>query len=671
VSQVFISYARSTADRAQKITEALRGLGYQVWIDDELPAHRSYTEVLKERLDAAKAVVVVWSAEAVKSEWVQSEADHARLAHKLVQLTVDGSAPPMPFDRIQCADLVGWKGDPAAAGWQKVVESVDALVGPVSQDVKPDAPSHVSAQPKPPLRRWPVALAAGVLVIAIAAGGWWFLARPQATTAPARVAVLPFDTPGGSPGAQAFGAGLQDEILGVLSNDHVETVSRTESAALRGSNASEAMERLGVGFLLDGSVEEANDAITVRLHIDDPSKGAVVWSEAFTRIASESDALQAEVAAKAARVLTQALRARAAGVTDPDTLSDYVTGDEHSRFDVVGASEAAEPFYRRVIARAPHFAGGHATLAIAEAFESFEPGNPRADELKVDARREAEEAIKLDPKGDDAFLALSMLAPPDDWRAGEAPLRKGMALDPTNPAYPYFLGQTKFAPEGRLRAAADALRRAVALDPYWPGPTDYLAVYLMETGQADEGQQLLDRMQRYWPGNWATLSGRFWKEALHGDPDAAAALLADPRTRPPYLNSRSVVVWQTALKALKSNRPDANAAAAVRTAVDAGQFDPAPAVWLLARLGDVDGAFAVADKFPLQVAFYDLAGPPALFTTAAAPMRRDPRFMRLAAKLGLVDYWRSTGNWPDFCSEPGLPYDCKAEAARIFGAAKP
>jgi hypothetical protein len=39
--------------------------------------------------------------------------------------------------------------------------------------------------------------------------------------------------------------------------------------------------------------------------------------------------------------------------------------------------------------------------------------------------------------------------------------------------------------------------------------------------------------------------------------------------------------------------------------------------------------------------------------------------MRLAARLGLVDYWRSSGHWPDFCADPGLPYDCKAEAARL------
>jgi hypothetical protein len=39
--------------------------------------------------------------------------------------------------------------------------------------------------------------------------------------------------------------------------------------------------------------------------------------------------------------------------------------------------------------------------------------------------------------------------------------------------------------------------------------------------------------------------------------------------------------------------------------------------------------------------------------------------MPLMARLGLVDYWRASGHWPDFCSEPGLPYDCKAEATKL------
>jgi pimeloyl-ACP methyl ester carboxylesterase len=139
MSDVFISYARSTETQAHQIAEALRALGYAVWRDDDLPAHRAYAEVIEERLKAAKAVVVVWSAEAVKSQWVQSEADKARADRKLVQLSIDGAALPMPFDRIQCADMSGWKGDLRAPGWRKVVASIADLIGSEAPPPPPKA----------------------------------------------------------------------------------------------------------------------------------------------------------------------------------------------------------------------------------------------------------------------------------------------------------------------------------------------------------------------------------------------------------------------------------------------------------------------------------------------------------------------------------------------------
>src|SRR5258706_2057834 len=137
MSDVFVSYARSTAKQAKQVAEALRADGYSVWIDDDLPAHRTYSRVIEEQMTAAKSVVVIWSAEAVESDWVQSEADRARTDHKLVQLTLDGAALPMPFDRIQCAELIDWTGDLAAPGWRKVIASVADLVecapGPSSE----------------------------------------------------------------------------------------------------------------------------------------------------------------------------------------------------------------------------------------------------------------------------------------------------------------------------------------------------------------------------------------------------------------------------------------------------------------------------------------------------------------------------------------------------------
>src|SRR5215472_14427939 len=100
MSDVFISYARSTEREAKSIEEALRALGYGVWRDDELPAHRAYADVIAERLNLAKAVVVAWSGEAAKSEWVRSEAEKARAGRKLVQLRLDSADLPMPFDQI-------------------------------------------------------------------------------------------------------------------------------------------------------------------------------------------------------------------------------------------------------------------------------------------------------------------------------------------------------------------------------------------------------------------------------------------------------------------------------------------------------------------------------------------------------------------------------------------
>src|SRR5580698_8102702 len=148
MSDVFISYARSTEKQAEQVAEALRALGYNIWRDDELPAHRAYTEVIEERLKAAKAVVVIWSAEAVQSQWVRSEANRAREDHKLVQLNVDGARLPMPFDQIQCADLAGWSGDGQAAAWRKVLGSVEALVGQAVADPDAKAGGQTSRGPR-------------------------------------------------------------------------------------------------------------------------------------------------------------------------------------------------------------------------------------------------------------------------------------------------------------------------------------------------------------------------------------------------------------------------------------------------------------------------------------------------------------------------------------------
>ncbi len=181
MSDIFISYARSSAVQAKQIGDALLALGYTVWRDDNLPAHRAYSDVIEAQLQAAKAVVVIWSADAAKSEWVRSEADRARTYRKIVQVTVDGSTLPMPFDQIQCADLIAWNGNPDVAGWRAVVASVAALTGSAS-----DSDNEIDA------------------------------AKPGQ---PAEVilAVLPFDNLSTDPEMQFFSDGVSEEIIQRLS----------------------------------------------------------------------------------------------------------------------------------------------------------------------------------------------------------------------------------------------------------------------------------------------------------------------------------------------------------------------------------------------------------------------------------------------------------------------
>jgi Tol biopolymer transport system component len=182
MSQIFVSYAHTTARQAHAVAQALRALGYDVWLDDELPTHRAYSEVIEERLRSAKAVVVLWSADAVKSQWVRSEANRGREDGKLVQLALDNTPLPMPYDQIQCADMSHWDGDILAPSWRKVIASVAELTaapergaqvhaGESSQAAMSTARASASSE----RWRWQIGIALGVVAVALGA----ILLRPE------------------------------------------------------------------------------------------------------------------------------------------------------------------------------------------------------------------------------------------------------------------------------------------------------------------------------------------------------------------------------------------------------------------------------------------------------------------------------------------------------------
>ncbi len=130
---VFISYSRQNKDVVRLLAERVQSLGYNVWWDRDLPPHKSYGDVISEKIGQARAAIVVWSENAAQSQWVRAEADTAREQQKLIQTSLDETRPPMPFNMLQVVSLADWQGEDDHFGWQKVRESLAELC-PVLED---------------------------------------------------------------------------------------------------------------------------------------------------------------------------------------------------------------------------------------------------------------------------------------------------------------------------------------------------------------------------------------------------------------------------------------------------------------------------------------------------------------------------------------------------------
>ena len=126
MADVFISHASADRDAPGELAEALRSAGFTVWWDDDLRSGQRYHEALIDQLNAARAVVVLWTPRSVSSDWVYSEARRSNEQSKLVQVrTLDLSIDqlPAPFDAYHCAPAQETAG---------IVRAVAALVNPES-----------------------------------------------------------------------------------------------------------------------------------------------------------------------------------------------------------------------------------------------------------------------------------------------------------------------------------------------------------------------------------------------------------------------------------------------------------------------------------------------------------------------------------------------------------
>ncbi len=442
MSDIFISYARSTEAEAHKVAQALRALGYDVWRDDDLPAHRNYAEVIEERIGSAKALVVVWSAEAAKSEWVQSEADRARTDRKLVQLTIDGSPLPMPFDRIQCANLVGWTGDLDAPGLRKVIASIDVLMGGTEPSAKP------VVQAPPPLPSKP------------------------------SVAVLPFTDMTGSEGQDYFVDGMVVEITNALSRfKSIFVIASGSSLSLKnkGFSPQDAARQLGVRYVLEGSVRKAAGRVRISLHLVDATDGAQIWARLFEDTLEDVFAVQDKVALSIAGVIEPAVHQaeiRRASARPTDSMGSYdlylralplyrttAKSTVLAAFELLSRAIALDPDYGRALGLA---ARCHYLIDLYGWSDDRENNRRLGIALAYRALKAA---------GDDANViaiaagVLEALEP--DHKAAVALVDRAIALNPGS-AYVWFISGAIRVRAGETDVAIEHLETAMRLDPVGP-----------------------------------------------------------------------------------------------------------------------------------------------------------------------------------------------------------
>ena len=514
-----------------------------------------------------------------------------------------------------------------------------------------------------------VLIAAAVAIMAAAVLHWIYprLASVPAQPVAARVAVLRFDTLSDGPQARHFADALTDEIVTRLNNNHIQVVSRADAATLRGPDRDRKGAELGVSLLLDGTVQDDGKAVKVRVHLDDPVRHATLWSGSADGPADKNDQLQASIARTIVAVLACSNRALVPGhgLTDPDLLSRYLHACDiflHGPNTREGVYELLASL-REVVAKAPGFAPAHSDLAKFALFLSARMPPDQAAPLRQEAEAEAHKALALDPKSPDGYIALAELLTRTDWVGREKLARKGVASDPAWPISNGYLG-TMLADAGRLQDAILYRQKAAAADlqieeggsnvqlqcgsgQFEPATSDLFAKLKHNPADGYAGFGLRNCLK--YARRWAELR----------------ALALTPATNPANRNDPSSSAYDTYLVAYEFGKP-ADVARARNAALAAGGMDPvmANAIEALSVLGFTDDAFAVAQRYtPHRTGDAEF-----LFFTLTTPLRRDPRFMQLAARLGLIDYWRSSGHWPDFCADPTLPYSCRAEANRLSAA---
>jgi TolB-like protein/Tfp pilus assembly protein PilF len=650
---VFLSYASQDAQAAQRIADALRGAGINVFLDQsELRGGDAWDQKIRHEIHDCALFMPVISQHTqerlegyFRREWrlaVERAGDMAQNKAFLVPVVIDdtperGASVPEKFHELQWTRLAG--GETSVA----FVERVQRLVsGEVSKTIQigSSVTEHAPASPRS-RRILPVAVT-GVIAVALLVLGFFELERLRGFRPSVKgksIAVLPLANESGDANQQYFSDGISEDLITALSQlPGLKVIGRTSSFQFRDSREDSRSigAKLQVAHLLEGSVRRSGDLVRISAVLIDTEDGSAQWSERFDRPYKDLFALQDEIT----RAVAGALRAKllpseAAAVQSErppggslEAYNAYLQGRFYERRGTEADYRKAIAFFTQATELDPRYALGWSGLsgALTGLGVEFLEGAP-AQEAYARARAAAYRALTLSPELADAHIALGQLLynADFDWRGAEAEYRHALEITPNDARAKFALG-VQLATFGQVEQAIGLTREALATEPLRDDWYYNLANYHSALKQLDEAERAIRRALELQPGAPIFHVTLAIIEIQRGNADAA---LAAAHQEPPGS-------WQDVGLALarQIGTDRSSADAALKTLIDK---DTGTSAYQIAEVyalrNDAKETFAWLDR-----AWSNRDGGIAqlLFDSFILRYKDDPRFAAFCRKVGLA-----------------------------------
>ena len=291
------------------------------------------------------------------------------------------------------------------------------------------------------------------------------------------VAVLPFAdmSPGGD--QDYLCEGLAEELIGALSKlDGLRVASRTSSFRTRASDGDirDFGRQLGVGAVLEGSVQKAGDRLRISTRLINMEDGYDLWSERYDRkfedVFNLQDEISQSIVAKLRGVL---LGQRAKPIVESATKSTeayelYLKGRYHWNKRTEEGLKRSVALFEEAIRLDANYALAHAGLADAYVTLGIY-GTVAPATAMPGAMTAAERALSLDAKSAEAVSALGCVRALYIWDGdAEADFRRAIELDPQSAKAHHWYASNYLMPLGRFAEARSELEIALRLDPLSP-----------------------------------------------------------------------------------------------------------------------------------------------------------------------------------------------------------